>query len=37
MRIDIDGFWLNYSVIIETPKEGWQLMSVYFIAVFHGM
>lgn len=37
MRIDIDGSSYNYSVITETLKEGWQLMSMYFIALFHSI
>jgi len=37
MMIDSDGSSYNYSVITEILKEGWQLMSMYFIALFHGI
>lgn len=37
MKIDIDGSSFNYSVIAETVKEGWQLMSMYFMALFHSI
>lgn len=37
MRIDTDGSSYNYSVITETLKAGWQLMSMYFIALFHSI
>lgn len=37
MRIDINVSSYNYSVITETLKEGWRLMSMYFIALFHSI
>lgn len=37
MRIDINVSSYNYCVITETLKEGWKLMSMYFIALFHSI